>query len=518
MSAPDVLARPALRGGWRAIPRVALWLAAGLLVLGILFHQEIAAAIAVWMSSTAYNHCFLILPITAYLLWDRREVLRGIPAKPAPIVALAGIPVALVWLTAERLGIMEGRQLAAMTFVELLFLAVLGWRLSWALAGPLLYLYFLVPFGDFITPALQDFTTDFVRVGLNLLQIPVYIDGYTIEIPQGAFYIAEACAGLRFLIASVAFGALYALVMYRTPLRRSLFMLASLVVPIIANGLRALGIVVLGNVLGSAKAAATDHVLYGWLFFSIVILILIALGLPFRQDQQDDRPVRREDPQAKWSTQQASRNGVFAAAAVCLVAMLSPAVALALEPRIGPRPGPIGLLDFGPSCHQLPAATDAPLQAPGGATRRLDCGGLVVVVRMNMLSPHVTAAPLFGLERQMIARMQSEDGFRTSWVPEPPGQPRSWRLLQDMGLSKVMAVATWSNGTPTQPGLSERLRLGWTSIIGASSDPIVMTATPEVDFSKLSMAERRAMLQRFVAVLQNWPNMTGEVRRFAQHG
>ena len=44
----------------------------------------------------------------------------------------------------------------------------------------------------------------------------------------------------------------------------------------------------LGHLLGSAQAAATDHVLYGWIFFSIVILLLIVIGLPFRQDDQPE--------------------------------------------------------------------------------------------------------------------------------------------------------------------------------------------------------------------------------------
>src|SRR5581483_9036774 len=93
-----------------------------------------------------------------------------------------------------------------------------------------------------------------------------------------------ACAGLRFLIASIAFGTLYSCLIYRSFTRRALFMLASVIIPIIANGFRALGIVVLGHVLGSAQAAAADHILYGWLFFSIVILLLIMAGLPFRED------------------------------------------------------------------------------------------------------------------------------------------------------------------------------------------------------------------------------------------
>ena len=177
----------------------------------------------------------------------------------------------------------------AMTFAELLFFTMLGPRLWWRLAGPLLYLYFLVPFGAFLTPKLQDITTVFVTHGLRILHIPAYITGYTIEIPEGTFLIAEACAGLRFLIAAVAFGCLYALTMYRSPVRRAIFIGISIVVPIIANGFRALGIILLGHVLGSAQAAETDHVLYGWVFFSAVILILIVLGLRFREDTMTAR-------------------------------------------------------------------------------------------------------------------------------------------------------------------------------------------------------------------------------------
>ena len=247
------------------------------------------AAVHTWNISTAYNHCFLVIPIALYLLWDRRFDLVGIAPRPMPAALLLGLPLALVWLVAERLGIMEGRQLVAMSFVELLLLAVLGKRLWWAMAGPLLYLYFLVPFGEFLTPRLQDITTWFVRHGLDMLGVPAYIDGYIIEIPQGTFLVAEACAGLRFLIASIAFGCLYALMMYRGPVRRGLFILVSIVVPIIANGFRALGIVYLGYLLNSAQAAAADHIIYGWIFFSFVILVLIALGLPFRQDHISTR-------------------------------------------------------------------------------------------------------------------------------------------------------------------------------------------------------------------------------------
>jgi exosortase len=152
-----------LRHGMRG---TALSLLAGILLLGFLFQTEVVTAVQTWDDSTAYNHCFLVIPIVLYLLWDRRESLRGLAARPLPWIALAGIPLAVAWLLTERLGIMEGRQLIALTFLELLFLGVLGWKLWSSVSGPLLYLYFLVPFGEFLTPKLQDITAVFVRLGL----------------------------------------------------------------------------------------------------------------------------------------------------------------------------------------------------------------------------------------------------------------------------------------------------------------------------------------------------------------
>ena len=179
----------------RGVRGVSIGLLFGLLVLGVLFQTEVAAAVQTWIVSTAYNHCFLVIPIVGYMIWDRRAELRGLTARPAPLLALGGIPIAAGWLVAERLGIMEGRQLMAVSFVELLFLTLLGWQSFRAIVGPLLYLYFLVPFGEFLVPRLQDITADFTRYGLQVLAIPAYIDGYTIEIAAGTFYVAEACAG-----------------------------------------------------------------------------------------------------------------------------------------------------------------------------------------------------------------------------------------------------------------------------------------------------------------------------------
>jgi exosortase A len=290
VSIPEAETAPIAHRGWLMTLVI---LAVGALAFGYAFREEIVHAIGVWNDSTAYNHCYLILPISAYLIWERRRPLAARAPRLTLWPMLAMAPVALAWLVADKAHIMEGRQLAAMTMFELFLLAALG-RSAWRIvAFALLYLYFLVPVGAFITPALQDFAARFAVRGLELLGVPVYSSGMDIEVPGARFTVAEACAGLRFLIASIALGTLYGYMMYSGWSRRVAFIGVSIVVPIIANGFRVLGIVILGYWLGNAQAATADHLIYGWAFFSIVSLILIVMGLPFRQP-----PASFSDPPA----------------------------------------------------------------------------------------------------------------------------------------------------------------------------------------------------------------------------
>ena len=485
---------------WR---RARVLLGAGLLALGAVFNQEVAAAVRTWIDSTAYNHCFLVIPIAGYLVWDRQADLRGVPVGACKPAILLAVPVALVWLLAERLGIMEGRQLAAMTFVELLFLAVLGTRFCRAVAGPLLYLYFLVPFGEFLTPQLQDITAWFVRHGLEILGVPAYIDGYVIEIPQGTFYIAEACAGLRFLIASIAFGCLYALIMYRGPVRRALFIAASIAVPIVANGFRAIGIVWLGYVLDSAQAAAADHIIYGWVFFSFVILVLIVLGLPFRQDHLTTRsgaaPLPVPDPAAGWG------GAAAAAAGLVAVACVSPAFAAGLAFASRSPPAAANAIDPGPGCtaSALPAAVAV---SPPVQGQRVTCGDGAMDLRWQALSPRSTAGAVMAARRDLSRAVDSE-GRSEAWLNTGDGKPSAWRIMRSDDPAYALGVSVWIDGQPNRPGLNMRLRMALDSLSGPAHAPLVMTVTPAVDWAALTVTERRIAEDRLAAFLVAHPGL-----------
>jgi exosortase A len=502
-----------LRGGLHG---AAAGLTIGLIALALLFHTEVVAAVQTWIRSTAYNHCFLVIPIAAWLIWDRRPSLRGITAAPMPLVALLALPLGIVWLAAERLGIMEGRQLVAVTLVEVLFLTMLGRRLYLAMLGPLLYLYFLVPFGEFLTPQLQDLTTWFSRHGLAVLGIPAYIDGYIIEIPEGTFFVAEACAGLRFLIASIAFGALYSIMMYRSPWRRVIFIIASIIVPIVANGFRALGIVVLGHILGSAEAAAADHVLYGWIFFSIVILMLTLLGLPFREDNRPDpAPASPMIPDPN-----ASRRGLLAGIALAVLAALGPAIVLGLNqaaaaPDTAPKP-----LNLSPSC--LSIGEPAPMAAsPLGhaVSQRMDCGGIQVTLVVEVFSPRSTAAAI-NAERRRLSRPQGADDITETPLPSAAGDgQRAWRLIRANEPAFIALAGMWIDGEPPpRSGLQMRLEMARTSVAGTTFAPVLITMTPVTDWGRIGMREKERTTDQLMAVIRENPGIGDQVRAIAAAG
>jgi exosortase A len=316
-----------LAPGWRSALAV---IAIASLVFAVVFQHEITGAVQVWIDSTAYNHCFLILPLIGFLLWERRAVIGLVSPHPTLWPLLLMPLLSAVWLIAAVLDIQEGRQLVMVAMFEVVILIVLGLRLFWLLLAPLLFLFFLVPSGALLVPSLQTITADITIAGLHALHIPVFTDGYMIETPEGPFEIAEACAGLRFLIASIVFGCFFAVVMYRSPLRRTLFILMSVFVPIFANGLRALGIIVLAHLEGSASAVAADHVLYGWLFFTLVIMILIGIGMALVR--KSDRTLANLPAATGGSSSEpAAWRFAVAVAAAILLAIAGPAYAARLD-------------------------------------------------------------------------------------------------------------------------------------------------------------------------------------------
>jgi len=248
------------------------------------YGDTVHSMVATWQANNTYTQCFLIAPICAWMIWQRRHTVAALDLRP-DFGALAALAlVGSGWLLGQLAGVGAWQPFGVVLMIPLVVWAILGYPAIRALAFPLFFLFFTIPFGDFLIPPMMNYTADFTVTALKLTGIPVYREGQFFMIPSGSWSVVEACAGLRYLIASMTVGVLYAYLTYRSFSRRALFVALSVIVPIVANWFRAYMVVMIGHLSENKYATGFDHLIGGWLFFGFVMLILFWIGSYFRED------------------------------------------------------------------------------------------------------------------------------------------------------------------------------------------------------------------------------------------
>ncbi|AQR69475.1 exosortase A [Janthinobacterium sp. LM6] len=325
---PDAAVRPDGHGQRHALQLLLLALAAVVL----LYHATFWSMLELWSRSQTFAHGFLIVPISCWLAWRQRARLAALTPRPSrPGLLLLGA-LGLAWLLADAANVPVVEQYAATAMLPACVLAILGWPAVRLLAFPLAYLFLAVPFGEVFLEPLIDFTAAFTVTALQWTGVPVFRDGSNFSLPTGNWSVVEACSGLRYLIAALALGALFAHVHFHSTRRRLAVMAAALLVPILANGVRAYLIVMLGHLSNMRLAVGVDHLIYGWLFFGLVALLLFWLAARWRELPLAPTlpPTLSPTLPPALATPPARPGATLRASAACLLlAALWPALALA---------------------------------------------------------------------------------------------------------------------------------------------------------------------------------------------
>ncbi len=237
----------------------------------LVYYESLENMVSVWGQSKTYEHGFIILPISLWLAWRIREQIKLTPLTTSWIPIVLLILPTLLWMTGKAADIALFEHSSAIFSLQLLIWAMIGTPLTKVLFFPIFYLVFCIPFGEELIPYLQEITADITVFALQVSNIPVYREGLYLAIPNGLFEVAEACSGIRFLISSIALGTLFAYLSFYKWWKIAIFVMFSFVFPIIANGIRAYGIVLIGYLSDMKYATGADHLIYGWVFFALVI-------------------------------------------------------------------------------------------------------------------------------------------------------------------------------------------------------------------------------------------------------
>lgn len=265
------------RGGatWRRYATT-LGVVAAVMLIG--FSSDVARMIGVWWTASTYGHCFLIAPIIGWLVWQRRgELTQLTPTGWWPGLALVAVG-GIGWLMGEAGSVAFARQFGVILMLQGAVVTILGPVVARGLAFPIVYALFLVPFGEWLEPPLQQVTVAIIMPLLDLVGIPATSNGVMIHAGRYYFEVAEACSGTKFVIAMLAFGVLVCAVCFASWLRRAAFLAVALIVPVLANGVRAFATIWVADLTSVEAATGFDHIVYGWVFFGLVMAGVLALG------------------------------------------------------------------------------------------------------------------------------------------------------------------------------------------------------------------------------------------------
>ncbi len=463
---PPEAAAPARAAAGLAIP--APWRAAALRLalvwLGIViaFVWDWAAMADQWWNSSTYNHILLVPVIIAWLVWQRLpEVLQLAPQA----CRWALLPFALAvlgWVLGSFAGFNLVKQAAVVAMLPISALLVLGPRACAGLLFPLAYTVFLVPFGDELVPPLQMITAKLTIWLVGLSGVPAVVDGVFIDTPAGLFEVAEACSGVKFLIAMIALGTLVANIGFRSRGRRAAFMALCVVVPILANGVRAWGTIFAAQYVGAEKAAGIDHLIYGWIFFGIVIAAV--LGLSWRHFDRSldeaaiDPAAINADPRlAHWEAPVSQVPGLLGVAAALVLGGI--AWSVAGQNLAAPMPRQIFLPEV-PGWQRTDYAPAAPWQPRADGSEHSLLGSYVDAQgrRVDVFFA-LYAAQGEGREPGGFGQGALTPGGDWSWASGGPaiGAAKSERLIHN-GTTERLAL-TWYRSGGLLGGSNLRLKL-----------------------------------------------------------
>ena len=252
-------------------------------LVGWLYQPVLVNLVRQWWNDANYSHGFLIPLMSAYFVWERREQLGRLTARPSLLgLALLVVGVGLFLLGNVAADLFTMRVSLLMILASLI-LYLLGREQLKTLAFPILYLLFMIPLPAIVFNAvafpLQLFAARTATASLQLLDVPVLREGNLITLANTILDVAEACSGIRSLITLLALAATYAYFTQKGFWRRGLLFVSAIPIAIVANAGRVTGTGVLAHFFGDKAALGFFHTFSGWLVFVTAFILLFVEGL-----------------------------------------------------------------------------------------------------------------------------------------------------------------------------------------------------------------------------------------------
>ena len=474
-----------------------------ILVLTVLWPTT-RSMIETWEKSSAYGHCYLVIPIAVWMAWRESSALAYVPLRPFWLGLVVIAATGFVWLLAELASVAVVTQFAAIGLVVATVLTVFGRTWARQLAFPLGFLFFAVPFGEGLLPILMEWTADVTIGALRVTGIPVYREGNYFVLPSGAWSVVEACSGVRYLIAAFMVGCIFAWLQYRASIKRVVFVCLALAVALVSNWLRAYAIVLIGHVSNNRIGTGViDHNLFGWLIFGAAMFGLFSIGMRWADRERDSTSA----PAQRSRAQPVSLYTIVTVLAASLLTVAAwPVAAGWLESRVDVRPiqieaiapgggwqvAPVAAGDWAPELV-APTAVDVQAFVRDGSTVGVYLGvyrgqkqGSELVNTLNQIASTERKRWRLVESGTLEVRLNGEKTpIRTALVRDTSGQFLIWHWY-------------WLAGHTTSSDVRAKVQLAMQRLTGASDTAVWVAIYTPVDDDVGAGARR---LSKFVEAM-----------------
>ena len=251
-SVPGVQGSNAACTSWRELGvhnYVKMLIIGGLFVY--LFHNEIENLVRRWLTDSSWSHGFLIPLFSLYFINQRKSEILNLQTKPSYlglVFLICGI-LFYIFNIVSPSGYGYFRSMSAIAALGAVVLFLGGWRLIKYTWLPLAFLVFAVPlplrYYVKLTMPMRHLAAKVAAVLLNLVSqmeatasgvvIDVIYKGQRLEPPLN---VAEACSGMRLLMAFLALGVAMAYLHYRPIWQRIALLATTIPIAIFCNIIR----------------------------------------------------------------------------------------------------------------------------------------------------------------------------------------------------------------------------------------------------------------------------------------
>ena len=231
-----------------------------------------------WMHEEEYGYGFLVAALLPLLLWRRSHVLLS----NAAATRWPGVAILLLAQLCTILAVLGEsyylEQIALIVSIMSIGLIVFGVRAIRVLLPIAFLLLLTIPLPytlqAILTIKLQLLSTNLGVAIIELLRIPVYVEGNIIDLGAYKLQIAEACSGLRYLLPLTCISLLVAY-LYKAPFwKKAALVISAAPLTIFINSFRIAVTAVLVNNFGLQMAEGFFHQFEGWIVFLMGIALL----------------------------------------------------------------------------------------------------------------------------------------------------------------------------------------------------------------------------------------------------